>query len=125
MRASVYARVSTVDQEPENQLQEVRRCVQARDWTAVEYVDRRGVWREGSPASPSKRWSGITTSSPRPYRHAATAFTFGSALHRPAPAPLHPLHRPAKKHCTDQRQCDRIDERQCDRTHQAKRTRTD
>ena len=40
MRAAVYARVSTVDQEPENQLQEVRRYVQARDWTAVEYVDR-------------------------------------------------------------------------------------
>jgi DNA invertase Pin-like site-specific DNA recombinase len=41
MRAAVYARVSTVDQEPENQLQEVRRYVQARDWTAAEYVDRR------------------------------------------------------------------------------------
>src|SRR5215470_18762804 len=40
MRAAVYARVSTVDQEPENQLQEIRRYVQARDWTAVEYVDR-------------------------------------------------------------------------------------
>jgi putative DNA-invertase from lambdoid prophage Rac len=40
MRAAVYARVSTVDQEPENQLQEVRRYVQAREWTAVEYVDR-------------------------------------------------------------------------------------
>jgi len=40
MRAAVYARVSTVDQEPENQLQEIRRYVQARGWTAVEYVDR-------------------------------------------------------------------------------------
>ena len=40
MRAAVYARVSTQDQEPENQLQELRRYVQARDWTAVEYVDR-------------------------------------------------------------------------------------
>jgi DNA invertase Pin-like site-specific DNA recombinase len=40
MRAAVYARVSTVDQEPENQLQEIRRYVQAREWTAVEYVDR-------------------------------------------------------------------------------------
>jgi DNA invertase Pin-like site-specific DNA recombinase len=40
MRAAVYARVSTVDQEPENQLQEVRRYVQARDWIAAEYVDR-------------------------------------------------------------------------------------
>jgi len=40
MRAAVYARVSTVDQEPENQLQELRRYLQARGWAAVEYVDR-------------------------------------------------------------------------------------
>ena len=40
MRAAVYARVSTVDQEPENQLQELRRYVEARGWSAVEYVDR-------------------------------------------------------------------------------------
>jgi len=40
VRAAIYARVSTVDQEPENQLQELRRYVQARGWTAVEYVDR-------------------------------------------------------------------------------------
>src|SRR3989442_15948206 len=40
MKAAIYARVSTVDQEPENQLQELRRYVQARNWTAAEYVDR-------------------------------------------------------------------------------------
>ena len=40
MRAAIYARVSTLDQEPENQLAEVRRYVDARGWTAVEYVDR-------------------------------------------------------------------------------------
>jgi len=40
MRAAIYARVSTVDQEPENQLQELRRYVGARGWTSVEYVDR-------------------------------------------------------------------------------------
>lgn len=39
-RAAIYARVSTFDQQPENQLQELRRYVQARGWTAVEYVDR-------------------------------------------------------------------------------------
>ncbi len=39
MNAAIYARVSTVDQEPENQLQELRRYVQARSWTAQEYVD--------------------------------------------------------------------------------------
>ncbi len=40
MRAAIYARVSTLDQEPENQLAEIRRYVAARGWTAVEYVDR-------------------------------------------------------------------------------------
>ena len=40
MKAAIYARVSTLDQEPENQLQELRRYAQARGWTAVEYVDR-------------------------------------------------------------------------------------
>ena len=39
-RAAIYARVSTLDQEPENQLQELRRYCEARGWTAVEYVDR-------------------------------------------------------------------------------------
>jgi Resolvase, N terminal domain len=37
---AIYARVSTLDQEPANQLQELRRYVEARGWTAVEYVDR-------------------------------------------------------------------------------------
>lgn len=40
MKAAVYARVSTFDQEPENQLQELRRYVEARGWTATEFVDR-------------------------------------------------------------------------------------
>ncbi len=40
MRAAIYARVSTLDQEPENQLIELRRYVEARGWTAVEYVDK-------------------------------------------------------------------------------------
>ncbi len=39
-RAAIYARVSTLDQEPENQLAELRRYVTARGWTAVEFVDR-------------------------------------------------------------------------------------
>ncbi len=39
MKAAIYARVSTLDQEPENQLQELRRYVEARGWTAQEYVD--------------------------------------------------------------------------------------
>jgi DNA invertase Pin-like site-specific DNA recombinase len=40
MRAAIYARVSTFDQEPENQLAELRRYVEARAWSATEYVDR-------------------------------------------------------------------------------------
>jgi DNA invertase Pin-like site-specific DNA recombinase len=40
MKAAIYARVSTLDQEPENQLMELRRYLGARGWTAVEYVDR-------------------------------------------------------------------------------------
>src|SRR5712692_989506 len=40
MKAAIYARVSTLDQEPENQLQELRRYVLARGWEPAEYVDR-------------------------------------------------------------------------------------
>ncbi len=40
MRAAIYARVSTLDQEPENQLAELRQYVTARSWTAREYVDK-------------------------------------------------------------------------------------
>jgi len=51
MKAAIYARVSTVDQQPENQLEELRRYVAARGWDAVEYVDH-GVsgTRESRPA---------------------------------------------------------------------------
>src|SRR5437773_8076115 len=40
MKAAIYARVSTLDQEPQSQLLELRRYVEARGWTATEYVDR-------------------------------------------------------------------------------------
>ena len=40
LRAAIYARVPTFDQEPENQLAELRRYVLARNWTAREYVDQ-------------------------------------------------------------------------------------
>jgi len=40
MRAAIYVRVSTFDQEPENQLRELRQYVTARGWTAVEFVDK-------------------------------------------------------------------------------------
>src|SRR5690349_20385578 len=40
MRAAIYARVSTLEQEPENQLCELRRYVEARGWTATEYVEK-------------------------------------------------------------------------------------
>ena len=40
MRCAIYARVSTNEQEPENQLQELRRYAEARGWRVVEYIDR-------------------------------------------------------------------------------------
>jgi DNA invertase Pin-like site-specific DNA recombinase len=40
MRCAIYARVSTYEQEPENQLQELRRYAEARGWTTVEYIDK-------------------------------------------------------------------------------------
>jgi DNA invertase Pin-like site-specific DNA recombinase len=39
VKVAVYARVSTHDQTAENQLLELRRYVEARGWSAVEYVD--------------------------------------------------------------------------------------
>jgi DNA invertase Pin-like site-specific DNA recombinase len=39
MRCALYARVSTLDQQPANQLAELRRYAEARGWTAVDYVD--------------------------------------------------------------------------------------
>ena len=39
-RAAIYARVSTLEQEPENQLDQLRSYVEARGWSATEYVDR-------------------------------------------------------------------------------------
>jgi DNA invertase Pin-like site-specific DNA recombinase len=40
MRCAIYARVSTYEQEPENQLQELRRYAEARGWPVAEYVDK-------------------------------------------------------------------------------------
>jgi DNA invertase Pin-like site-specific DNA recombinase len=40
MTAAIYARVSTADQTCENQLLELRRYVEVRGWTAIEYVDQ-------------------------------------------------------------------------------------
>jgi DNA invertase Pin-like site-specific DNA recombinase len=40
MKAAIYARVSTFDQEPENQLAELRRYGDARGWPATAYVDK-------------------------------------------------------------------------------------
>ena len=39
LRAAIYARVSSQDQDLEPQLRQLRRYVTARHWTAVEYVD--------------------------------------------------------------------------------------
>ena len=37
MRAAIYARVSTLDQEPEHQLRELRRYCDARGWQATAF----------------------------------------------------------------------------------------
>ena len=39
-RAAIYARVSTVEQNCDNQFLELRKYVEARGWSAQEYVDR-------------------------------------------------------------------------------------
>jgi DNA invertase Pin-like site-specific DNA recombinase len=39
VRAAIYCRVSTAEQNPDNQRQELRRYVAARGWTGVEYID--------------------------------------------------------------------------------------
>ena len=39
MRAAIYARVSTADQTCDNQLLELRRYIEARGWSAQEFVD--------------------------------------------------------------------------------------
>ena len=55
MKAAVYARVSTLDQEPENQLAELRRYVEARGWSAVEFVDRGVSGGFGAASEPHDR----------------------------------------------------------------------
>jgi len=51
MRAAIYARVSTADQHTEQQVQELRRYVEARGWTiAREYVDQISGAKEHRPA---------------------------------------------------------------------------
>ena len=40
MRVAVYVRVSRLDQQPENQILELRRYVAARGWEAREFVER-------------------------------------------------------------------------------------
>ena len=39
LRAAIYVRVSTFDQNPDNQLEELRRFTDARGWDVQEYVD--------------------------------------------------------------------------------------
>ena len=40
VKAAIYARVSTLEQNCDNQLLELRRYVEARGWTGTEFVDR-------------------------------------------------------------------------------------
>ena len=47
-RVAVYARVSTFEQDPENQLQELRRYCEARGWTASNTLTVASVARRTS-----------------------------------------------------------------------------
>ena len=70
MKAALYVRVSTLDQNTENQAIELRRYIEARGWTAVEYrdhgvsgaKDRRpaldGWWPMRSGGGSTCSWSG-------------------------------------------------------------------
>jgi DNA invertase Pin-like site-specific DNA recombinase len=40
VRAALYARVSTLDQHPENQLAELQRYIERRGWKAVPFIDK-------------------------------------------------------------------------------------
>jgi DNA invertase Pin-like site-specific DNA recombinase len=51
VRCALYARVSTLDQHPDNQLAELHRYCQARGWEApLEYVDRSSGAKDRRPA---------------------------------------------------------------------------
>jgi DNA invertase Pin-like site-specific DNA recombinase len=50
MRAALYLRTSTTEQNPQNQAIELRRYVEARGWTAVEFVDQISGAKESRPA---------------------------------------------------------------------------
>ena len=40
MKVALYVRVSRLDQNPDNQIVELRRYVRARDWKATEFIER-------------------------------------------------------------------------------------
>lgn len=57
MQAAIYARVSTIDQEPENQRVELRQYAAVRGWSCTEFVDRgvSGPLREIGRRKPRRR----------------------------------------------------------------------
>jgi DNA invertase Pin-like site-specific DNA recombinase len=95
MRVALYARVSRLDQEPDNQLQELRRYVAARGWEAVAFVehgvsgakDRRPVLdqlladvrrRRSTSTTPSRTANSRSSSACRGPRSVVGAGNFGS-----------------------------------------------
>jgi DNA invertase Pin-like site-specific DNA recombinase len=50
VRAALYSRTSTTDQDPENQAIELRTYAEARGWTATEYTDQISGKKESRPA---------------------------------------------------------------------------
>lgn len=50
MKAAIYCRTSTTDQNPENQARELRTFADARGWTVTEFVDQMSGVKESRPA---------------------------------------------------------------------------
>jgi len=50
MRAALYCRTSTTDQNPENQARELRTYAEARGWAVTEFVDQISGVKESRPA---------------------------------------------------------------------------
>ena len=77
MRIALYARVSTTDQHTENQLVELRRYAQAREWTTHrEYVD------EGVSGAKESRPAGVVQSKPSASETNATPRAWRSSSKR-------------------------------------------
>jgi Resolvase, N terminal domain len=82
MKAAIEGRVSTFDQEPENQLAELRRYAAARGWAATAYVDK-GVSGTKDKRPTLDHGRGVVAGGPRPAAAAGlhAAYAPGRRVH--------------------------------------------